>query len=402
MKNSSVLKFGVLLVSLSVTFLACGTKKAGQGSETEAAQPEIQTETQAEAPAVQESGLASESEGEGGEASKADDLKGMFGENCIEEQTFEVQLSGYEKKVWFVPYAPSQENDEFHIQIWSDNEVLTEITPYVPQGLAGEDFVSLDAVSFYDVNYDGNTDIVMVETYGGTGFAAVYYGALQEEGEGGNALYFVAQEKLSDNISEKVSPLTIPEIRSFLSDGKKNGEFSDYREAYEMVSRLCGLESSEEVKYNLIYFDEDDIPELAAGVSGYYMSLYTWRDGNVYTLMDHWGYGAMGNAGYEYCPKKNSLRNDNSDFAGAIVYTTYMKIGGQCTLEPVVQIETYNFDDVNENGIPDEDEMDSFGRYGESRIDGVTVTDEECAAYSAGEYEYIEVTMSAEELKLQM
>ena len=48
------------------------------------------------------------------------------------------------------------------------------------------------------------------------------------------------------------------------------------------------MESIEEKGYNLIYFNDDDIPELVVGVNGYYTSLYTYSDGKVYTLMDHW------------------------------------------------------------------------------------------------------------------
>lgn len=119
-------------------------------------------------------------------------------------------------------------------------------------------------------------------------------------------------------------------------------------------------------------------------------------------LMDHWAYGAMGNAGYEYAPGKNSLRNYNSDYAGAIVYTTYMEISDRHTLDVTVQIETFNFDDVNENGVPDEDEMGSMGRYGISYIDGREASAEECAAFDAGGYEPIPGDMSLQELRAEL
>lgn len=129
------------------------------------------------------------------------------------------------------------------------------------------------------------------------------------------------------------------------------------------------------------------------------MSLFTYDAGRVYCLMDDWGYGAMGNAGYEYVPGKNSLRNYNADFAGEIVYTTYMTIGERHSLERVVSIETFNFDDVNGDGYPNDDEWESADFQSVNYIDGVEVTDEECASYDAGEYEYIEGGMSLEELK---
>ena len=118
--------------------------------------------------------------------------------------------------------------------------------------------------------------------------------------------------------------------------------------------------------------------------------------------MDHWGYGAMGNAGYEYSPKKNSLRNYNADYAGAIVYTTYMAIDSQHFLETIAQIETFNFDDVNGNGVPDEEENDSVGNYSISYLEGEEITDEEWKAYEAGEYVFIETVMSLEELMAEL
>lgn len=337
---------------------------------------------------------------DGRETPKADSIREMFGEGCIAGQTFEVELSEYEGKVWFVPFSPSGEQADPVMQIIQDGSILTEIRPYMPERLAGETFTSLDAVSFYDINYDGNTDILLIETYGSTSFAAVYYGF--PTGGGGSERYFVSQEQLSEHISEQAAALSVPEIRRLLSDGKRNGEFTSYQEAYEAVIRLCELESTTENGYGLIDFDGNDIPELASGVNGYYVSLYTYDNGTVYTLMDHWVYGAGGNAGYEYAPGKNSLVNFNHDYAGAICYTTYMTASARHTMETVVQIETYNFDDANGNGIPDDNELDSVGYYSVSYINGTEASPEECAAYDAGGYEYMETPMTAGELRAQL
>ncbi len=323
-----------------------------------------------------------------------------FGENCIADQTFKVELSQYEGKVYFVPFAPSQDNPDFHIQLIQGGKVLAEIPQYIPESLADETFSSLDAVSFYDINYDGTTDILLIETYGSTSFAAVYYGERSEYYEKN----FFPQVTLSENITRQIQPLTVSEIRSFLSFGKKNGDFSNYQEAYRAISRLCTMEdeNAEDLKFNLIYFDDDEIPELVTGVNGYYMSLYTFQDKTAYRLMDDWGYGAMGNAGYEYSPRNNSLRNYNSDYAGAIVYTTYMTIGSQHSLETTAQIETFNFDDVNGNGMPDEEEYDSVGNYSVSYLGDTEITNEEWNAYEAGEYVFIETVMSLEELMAEL
>lgn len=330
---------------------------------------------------------------------KIGDMKKQFGENCIGEQTFEVELSEYNGAVWFVPYAPGQGNGDFHMQLIQNGNVLAEINPYVPENLAGESFTSLDAVSFYDINFDGNTDILLIETYGSTAFAAVYYG-FDRDGEDYER-NFAVQEYLSRQISDQAEDLTIPGIRKVLGDTRKNGKFAGYQEAYRAVGRLWE-QSDDNVTYGLIYFDGDETPELAAGVDGFYVSLYTYSDGKACTLMDRWPYGAMGNAGYEYAPKKNSLRNYNSDYAGAIMYTTYMVMNELPSLETVAEIKTVNFDDANGNGVPDEDETGSIGYYGVSYLNGKEVSDAECAAYDAGEYEMIRGTMDLQGLEREL
>lgn len=180
------------------------------------------------------------------------------------------------------------------------------------------------------------------------------------------------------------------------------GASAGYQQAYEEISRQCGQEDGGDLQYNLIDVDGNAVPELAAVKNGYYVSLYTYDNGEVYNLMDHWAYGAMGNAGYEYCPGKNSLRNYNTDYAGAILYTTYMTIGSQHTIDTVAEIVTYNFDDVNENGMPDEEEEGSMGYYSVSYINGAEASDAECASYQAGEYEYIQGVMSEDELRTKL
>lgn len=321
-----------------------------------------------------------------------DAMQKLFGTECISAQTFEVEMSQYEGKVWFVPYAPTPEEPELRMQIWQDGEVLNKLYPYVPEALEGEKFVSLDAVSFWDVNYDGNADIVLLETYGDTMFAAVY---CYDGGRG----RFYPDGYLSEHLTALVSPLTIPEIRSFLTGDKKNGEFSSWQEAYETVSRIYDLGGEEgRRKYDLIYFDEDDIPELVADVPGYWMSLYTYHEGSVYLLMDGWGYGAWGVGGYEYAPGKNSLRVFDADYAGAIVYTTYATVGPEHSMETVVTVKTLYFGDLNGDGYPDEeDEYEDYEPV--SYIDGIEVSQEEWDAYEMGDYEYIESRLTLEDLE---
>lgn len=334
------------------------------------------------------------------ETAESRELKRRFGAECITEQTFEVELSEYEDKVWFVPYAPSGAED-FHVRIMQDGEKLYELQAYVPEKLVGEKFAGLDAVAFYDVNYDGDTDIVLIETYGDTSFAVVYYGDVFTYSDGDVSIGFYAEERLSDHLTENLKELTVPVIRDFLGNGKKNGEFADYREAYPTVAKLKEMESGGEYKYKLIYFDDDDVPELVADKPGYFVSMYTCHDGRIYTVMDEWGYGAGGNHGYDYCPRKSSVRNYDTDYAGLILWTGYWTLGDEYKLERVASIEYRNFIDANGNGIPDGDESETAGYGDKSYIDGVEITPEEEKSYSMGEYEWLGAGrdgMSPEEL----
>lgn len=333
------------------------------------------------------------------ENSQTDEIKNRFGDNCISEQTFEVELSEYSGKVWFVPYAPAEEGQLLNIQIIQDGEILTQLYPYVPENLEGQPFTSLDAVTFLDINYDNYTDIVLIETYGNATFAAVYYGFAAETDE--EYRYFASQWSLSEALSSKANPVSIAGIRDLLG-AKKNGEFAGYREAYAAIIKLWEVEDDSNLTGDLIYVDSDDVPELVIGDNGFWVSLYTYHDGKAYSLMDHWGYGVMGNVGYEYIPKENRIRNYNSDYAGAIRYATYMAMNDQYSLKTVTQIETYNFDDVNENGYPDDDEQGSIGYYSVSYADGVQITYEQYNDYDAGEYESVVGAMSLEELKKKL
>lgn len=394
----------MLMKKLRVVFLVvmmCAFTGCGQNESVEIEEYSISFEDNEIDDSTLEDAWEDMTETEDNEDSALDEeaaskLKAMFGEACIAEQTFEVELSGYDGKVYVVPYLPTEEVPKFHIQIMQDGEVLAKLIEYLPEELEGNTFTSLDAVSFFDINFDDCTDIVTVSTYGDVSCAMIYYGFAKDADEYDR--YFIYAYGLSDWIAANLENITISEIRSFVTQGKKNGEFTNYQEAYEARIHLSELENDSEMTYDLIYFDEDDVPELVAGVDGYRVSLYTYRDGRLYTLMNEWAYGAGGNPGYEYAPKKNSLRNYNADFAGLVMYTMYMSINEQFKMETNALIETYNFDDANGNGMPDEEEGASAGNYSVSYMDGVEVTSDEWASYDMGEYEFICGDMSQEEI----
>ena len=105
--------------------------------------------------------------------------------------------------------------------------------------------------------------------------------------------------------------------------------------------------------FNLIYLNEDDIPELVAGPLGQ-VSIYTYEageagtsnSGTLHTVMDQWGYGGSGNYGYDYLPGKNVIYNLNVDHAGAIRYLSYLSMNEEYELDGFV----LRYDYVDEDG----------------------------------------------------
>lgn len=133
--------------------------------------------------------------------------------------------------------------------------------------------------------------------------------------------------------------------------------YDDYREAYLHMLQVYERAYGYDEKYALVYFNGDDVPELVADVNSG-ITLYTFKDGNVYKLVDDWGYGAGGNHGYEYLPGKGVIRNYNTDYAGLIMNETYSYIsldGEEVVQDDIYLMQTF-FMDANNDLIPDNDE----------------------------------------------
>ena len=76
-------------------------------------------------------------------------------------------------------------------------------------------------------------------------------------------------------------------------------------------------------KYDLIFVDDDNIPELVVEDGICMVYLFSYADGEIHTIMDGWPYGAGGNHGYTYGPYTNLIENINSDYAGGCYWIWY-------------------------------------------------------------------------------
>lgn len=162
-------------------------------------------------------------------------------------------------------------------------------------------------------------------------------------------------------------------------------------------------------EYDLIYLDDDDIPELVSGPDGYWVSVYTYHDGQLYTLIDEWGYGAFGVAGYEYALRTGIVSWADADYAGAVVYSYYVKMNKVYEMETICAIRSDFYVDNNENGWPDEDEYTEEEQvfYWDPELEDYRqIAPEEVARYrpdlSDAEWGYIEGQYSPEAFRVEL
>ncbi|MBQ7766142.1 MAG: hypothetical protein IJ397_04805 [Lachnospiraceae bacterium] len=149
----------------------------------------------------------------------------------------------------------------------------------------------------------------------------------------------------------------------------------------------------DESRFSLLYIDEDDIPELVYGVDGHWISTYTYAPGkeslgvkDVATVMDRWPYGAFGNIGYQYLPGENVLYNHDSDYAGAVRYSSFFKIGSNKEIENMYYLKTVIYDEDGNVSANGESGRSEYFYNGEREI-----SEEAFLKYKIdGDYDYIE------------
>lgn len=128
----------------------------------------------------------------------------------IADQTFLVSLSEFGKEVWFASYAPDQAYADVSLKIIQDDMPVEVLDEYLPASVQGLEFTGLDAVSFTDYNEDGNTDILVIKTFGSTTIPVVYSGTSQGEKK------FILESTLSARLSANLSDMTISAMTEYL------------------------------------------------------------------------------------------------------------------------------------------------------------------------------------------
>lgn len=271
-----------------------------------------------------------------------------------EEQSFDVELPQFDGPVRFITYSANP--DESDIVIVKDGKYLMDLYTSVYTDGGNGYLNKILAIGFLDLNCDGMKDIAIVGD-SDYGKHVLLYEAVSTK-----YLFEYFADLDEAKMSEIGAEFTIPSLKAALLGGNSDGTFSSYKELYAQLARVYHV-AREGYKYDLIYADDDDIPELVIDVPGYGASLYTYENGKAHCLMNDWAYGAMGNAGYSYIPGTGVYYNGNADHAGAIYYESYMSKREEGELATDYWVKHINFNDLDGDGWPSEDELEASGEY---------------------------------------
>lgn len=280
--------------ALCGTLAACGNKNQEQKPDESGTAAE---HTEAESPSQQEPGTAQA--GENGGESKQYSL--------IESQTFEVTLTPL-GKVTFASFKPSggdlHEDALFKLQ---DGERTVAVLDGMVRDnrRENENFNEVEAVSFPDYNNDGYSDIIIICNYSPASAAdnsnhfseaRIYRGS----GDGS----FTLEKDLSETANSALAEKTVKSVLGFLGAGKKEEpEAAAWQQAY--LNHLQ-QETGQWQGYNLIYINDDAIPELVEiGISeAAGCGIVSFADGAVSeTQLDR--------LGFTYIEKGNLLCNSD-------------------------------------------------------------------------------------------
>ena len=275
-----------------------------------------------------------------------------------EQQTFDIDLSWEDKTCRFITYQGSEANDQTaHMIITCDGKIVDWLSTTIYPSYSEEyiDIITVAAVGAFDFNADGLTDIVVVaDCNDGQRHMALYETSAGYYNDDG--YYLTLLSDTSDWLEGFVSgELNLPNIKAYLLGDNTSGSYDTWKDAY---GQLIKIDNSEYYSmFSLAYLDNDEIPELVLDQVGYRLRVYTFKDGHAQQIGYDLSYGTGGNGGYEYASKKNCIRYYSTDYAGVIGYTNYLSKDNDDKLVTDYSITVNNYDDLNGNGLPDDDEM---------------------------------------------
>ena len=178
---------------------------------------------------------------------------------------------------------------------------------------------------------------------------------------------------------------------------------------YEENSNL-DYSTIKNIKYDLGFINDDNIPELIASEEESWVGIYTYKNNKIVFIGSYsnepmtFDWGSEGNQSYEYIPKGSIIYNVRTDYGKLIYYYNYRKLTKDFKIENLYSEKLYllHFEDINNNKIPEDDERYSqeihhffFGdkEIDEQRFRKYNITDV---------YENLFGTKNAEEMKYEL
>ena len=177
---------------------------------------------------------------------------------------------------------------------------------------------------FFDYNADGAKDLAIFQN-SDYGTYLRLFSATQDE------FNFSIFAELNEEGVLKFSPTSgIDDIKFALLGGNNEGKKENYLEAYDQIARLYNLLfDSKYLKYDLIYANDDEVPELVVE-NNLAVSLYTYKNGITHCLINEYIRGSEFDDSYFYCfyaPKKGiyySMYGRPYDISSGIVEKEYI------------------------------------------------------------------------------
>lgn len=164
--------------------------------------------------------------------------------------------------------------------------------------------------------------------------------------------------KLNESI-EKGLPESTNGQQEIFSSGENNLNEtkkldSEIAEGYiDIINSMEAEIFNENFKYSLVYFNNDDVPELVVDLPNYWLTIYTFKNGKTVNMAEDDGmfaYGTGGLVGYSYASKKGvmtSSSHDNEKYG----YTSYYEVNENGVIINSYTIQTIIFtEDERENG----------------------------------------------------
>ncbi len=337
------LKSRIITLALCMTFIMTGCSKPE--NIIESSEPEIIQEAPVETPDKHADEIAEE------KPQKEKFLPAEYIWSTYEKSDVLIKLDYPYEDGTHELYVPKNSEDA-KMEYRKDGELICTINDTLP--------LTIKEVSACDYTFDGVIDLIIVgksqrnnETFW------LYTGRAPESDQG--SFLFSADNTIRDSVRDKIGDnYSADMIKNFLTGGLETGKISSYGEAYKALIRLHELDNTN-CTYNLIYLDDDDIPELVADDG--FLNIYSFSDGKVTHPLINCAYGVGGCVYYEYAPYKSTLRSFGHDMEeyGNTIYsvkdnmltTLYEEIGFYESTE----VKYTNYTDEN---LSDEELKDRF------------------------------------------